>query len=327
MADPADSEAAAQRIRVRAPAKLNLGLRVLGRRPDGLHRLESLFVPLDLADELELEVSPAAVASVKLRLEAAGQGVDLAAVPSDGTNLAARAAALFLKAAGLDLELMIRLRKRIPVGAGLGGGSSDAGAVLRTLHGCYSTALPAGELQRLAAELGADVPFFLAPRPAVVSGIGDVVRPLEGVPPLALLLVSPGISLATAAVYEAYDAQGGALTAPRPGSTMPAISGLPADPRALADCLATRLENDLEPAALRLCPALAGLAERIRAVGALGTGLSGSGATVFGVFDDVSTARSALLRAGFEPPIWARVAESLGSEVSEGSRPGASPNW
>ncbi len=143
-----------------APAKLNLGLRVIGRRPDGYHLIESLFVPIDLADEVTVSCAESARAGVAFEL----LGEDgLGSVPADATNLAAEAARRFLADAGFDRAVELTLRKRIPAGAGLGGGSSDAGAVLRALS--QACGVPAASLSELALGLGADVPYFLDPLP------------------------------------------------------------------------------------------------------------------------------------------------------------------
>jgi 4-diphosphocytidyl-2-C-methyl-D-erythritol kinase len=281
----ADAGAAEPRVHVLAPAKLNLGLRILARRPDGYHELASVFVPLDLADAIELEIASAP--RPELTLELAGE---CAGVPADASNLAMRAAAAFLAAAGLSRALRLRVTKRIPVAAGLGGGSSDAGAVLRGLAARFPGALTAPALARLALELGADVPYFLAPRPARVGGIGERSEPLSGLPELACLLVNPGVPLATAGVFAAFDA--------RPAPARPAFDRE----------LGLDLGNDLEPAALRLCPGIAPLRERLLALGARAVGLSGSGPTLFGIFPDAAAASRALAEAAFAPPIWARVA-------------------
>jgi 4-diphosphocytidyl-2-C-methyl-D-erythritol kinase len=277
----------ASSTRVLAPAKLNLGLRVLGRRVDGYHELASVFVPLDLADEIEVELAPAARCELTLAL--AGE---CAGVPADTSNLAARAALEFLAEAGLTRSVRLRVTKRIPAAAGLGGGSSDAGAVLRSLAQTYPGALSAPALARLALRLGADVPFFLAPRPARVAGIGERSQPLAELPALAFLLVNPGVPLATASVFAAFDAH------PAPAR------------RAFEPDLGLDLGNDLEPAAERLCPAIAPLRERLRALGARAVGLSGSGPTLFGWFPDAAAAARALAAAAFPVPVWARVAVS-----------------
>jgi 4-diphosphocytidyl-2-C-methyl-D-erythritol kinase len=308
-------------LTLRAPGKLNLGLRVCGRRPDGYHLLESVFVPIDWSDELEVELVDRGTGSageprIELELldESPGGGV-----PGDASNLVWRAAAAFCQAAGLGAHLRLRLRKRLPSAAGLGGGSSDAGAALRALAALLPDALPSGELRAVAAALGADVPFFLDPRPALVTGVGECVEPLAGVPPLDLVLANPGVSLATAAVYAAWDELSPALTHPRAGSTMRALSAVSTGVGQGAGGLAKLLVNDLEPAASRLCPSLGPLQERLRRAGALAVGMSGSGATVFGVFSDAASARAALRSAGLgsqarsEPSSWARVARSSGS--------------
>jgi 4-diphosphocytidyl-2-C-methyl-D-erythritol kinase len=286
-------------IRLAAPAKVNFGLRIVGVRPDGYHELESVFLPLDLADALEVAVEPGG-GRVELALEAAS-----ADVPSGGDNLACCAARAFLEAAGLDHCVRIRLEKRIPSAAGLGGGSSDAAAVLRGLDALLPGALAPGGLSPLAEGLGADVPFFLDPRPALVTGIGEVREPLPGpIPGLVLVLVNPGAPLATAEVFAAWDA----LTRKRPASTLrPLLSGLrdaPADGQALG----ALLENDLEPVARRLCPAIGGLRSALLERGARAVGMSGSGATVYGVFGSEAEAREAAGR--FEAPVWSRVART-----------------
>lgn len=295
-------------LRAPAPAKVNLGLRVAARRPDGRHELESVFVPLDLRDEVSIEVSAAAEPAVALEV-----GGEDAGVPAGATNLAARAAAAFLDAVDRRLALRIRLTKRIPAAAGLGGGSSDAGAVLRALAAHLPDALAPGALAALALGLGADVPFFLDPRPAWVGGVGERVEPLPGVPALALLLANPGMPLSTAGVYRAFDALHPTLTPRRGPSTLRPLLGLWTEAASRSAALAGLLENDLEPAAIRLCPPVARLRDRLRAAGALAVGMSGSGPTVFGIFRNLAEAESALAGMSCQPPIWARVATTVES--------------
>ena len=213
-------------------------------------------------------------------------------MPADGSNLAARAAAGFLAAAGLACAVEIRLTKRIPAAAGLGGGSSDAGAVLRALAAHFQDALDKPALARLALELGADVPYFLDPRPARVGGIGERIEPLGQLAPLACLLVNPGLPLSTAAVFAGFDA--------RPGPAAPAFDRE----------LGLDLANDLTRPAEQLCPEIAPLRERLRQVGARAVALSGSGPTLFGLFPDAAAAARALARAGLAEPVWARVAQA-----------------
>jgi len=262
---------------------------VVGRRSDGYHELESLFLPLDLADEVALDVEEAAATRVVLELagEAAG-------IPADAENLAVRAGERFLETAGLRCVLRIRLAKRIPAAAGLGGGSSDAGAVLHGLAGLFPGVLDQAALLRLAD-----------PRPMLVSGIGERCEPLPGPwSARALVLANPGVALSTARVYQAFDASRPAGAPPRLRPLLEAVRGAPADGRALA----ALLENDLEPAALRLCPDIARLRGELREAGALAVGMSGSGPTMFGVFGSEQQAASALGR--LRAAVWARVART-----------------
>jgi 4-diphosphocytidyl-2-C-methyl-D-erythritol kinase len=330
-----------ERLELSAPAKVNLGLRVLARRADGYHFLESLFVPVDLVDDVALEVerghpSDGARVTVEVSIADDGAVVEADAVPTDGRNLAVVAARAFLaRLADLQrlaetrpargvaeiCEVRIRLHKRIPAAAGLGGGSSDAGAVLRGLSRLVPEGPAGEELVRVAAEVGADVPFFLDPVPSLVTGIGDRLEPAAKLPPLFLLLVNPGLPISTAEVFALYDAMlaagespPAALTTSEPGSTMRALSRL--DSKGNAPSQLQACVNDLEAAAIRLCPSVARLRDRLRALGATGVGMSGSGATLYGLFPSDVESRRALEEASFEPPIWARVVRSL-TQVSE----------
>lgn len=340
--------AGGRRLAVVAPAKVNLGLRVVGRRPDGYHEIESLFVPLDLADTVTLEEGGgAARGEPQLILHGEARGV-----PADGSNLALRAARAFLESAGLRVGLRIELEKRIPAAAGLGGGSSDAGAVLRGLSALHPGRLDAKALAELALRLGADVPFFLDPRPALVRGIGERIESVAGLPALCLVLLHPGLGLATARVYGGFDALRSALTPPDPGYTLRALSALQGPdgnarnisrrgessrdagvrpdaaarvragapdetsrlerPRA-AQALGELLANDLEAAATRLCPPIARLRRTLEAAGARAVGMSGSGPSVFGVFGDEAEAQAALARCELPGSAWGRVLRTLAS--------------
>jgi 4-diphosphocytidyl-2-C-methyl-D-erythritol kinase len=311
-------------LRVVAPAKLNLGLRVAGVRPDGYHLLESVFVPLaDLADRLAIEVIPAPTARVALRVAGGPRALE-----AGERNLAARAAAAFLEAAGLAVEVRIALAKAIPVGAGMGGGSSDAGAVLRALATCFPGAVDAEGLAALALGLGADVPYFLDPRPALVEGIGDRIRPLAGFPALAVLVVTPSPGLATAAVFAAWDRahprvnapDSAALTRAEPGRSIrrPPVSWAEWDPSWAAPhrwqtLLASLLVNDLEPVAAALQPAVVRIRAEIERAGARAVGMSGSGPTVFGVFEAIDEARAAAAGSSWQPTDRVHVGRTAGS--------------
>jgi len=286
-------------VKLLAPAKINLGLRVLGRRADGNHELDSLFLPLEVADEVEVEIRPARQATVSIEVEGDA--------PEDDSNLAVRAAHAYLAKRELSLAVNIQLRKQTPAAAGLGGGSSDAAAVLRALQGDLPGGLPPAELASLALDLGADVPFFLDPRPSRVRGIGERVEPVSDFPSLSLLLVNPGVPVSTADVFRAYDLLGAstrAESAARPDA-------YPPDP--LGAGLADRVRNDLEAPALHVCPELRRVRQALEGVSALAVGLSGSGGTFYGVFRDTADAHDALGALKLPTRSWSRVARTLES--------------
>jgi len=179
-------------IRRRAPAKVNLVLRVLGRREDGYHEIASLMQSISLFDELDFSPHQRGII---LRCP----GNDL---PTDGRNLVYRAAAAFFRRTGIAGGVKIELRKRIPMAAGLGGGSSDAAATLSALNELYGAPLPAAELSSLAASLGADVPFFLFGPRAWAFGIGERLEPAAPLPPFHLVLLHPPFEVPTGPVYQ-----------------------------------------------------------------------------------------------------------------------------
>lgn len=256
-----------------------------------------MFLPLDprgpLADAVEVSRSDAPGVALELR----GAGPE---VPADARNLAVRAAAEFLARSGRGGGVALRLEKRVPAGAGLGGGSSDAGAVLRALAALEPGALDPAALAAVALGLGADVPFFLAPAPALVRGVGERIEPLPGVPALALIVAHPGPALATADVFRAFDASRAALT---PAGDLPRIRALPRRPGDESGAAwAERVRNDLEPTATALCPAIADLLARLRGAGALAAAMSGSGPAVYGVFESEGRRDQGLARLGLAPP-------------------------
>jgi 4-diphosphocytidyl-2-C-methyl-D-erythritol kinase len=290
------------RLALRAPAKLNLGLRITGRRADGYHELESVFAPLELADELEIELGGA---SSGIQLHVRGDAA--AGVPADARNLAWRAADVFLREAGCELGVRLALTKRVPSPAGLGGGSSDAGAVLRGLAALLPRAVPPHRLVALALELGADVPVFLCPRPALVSGIGERITVLAGLGALPVLLAHPGVGLATKAVYAAFDAAD-SLTHSAPPPNLRALLALGEEAGATRarwpeqlDQLREWVVNDLEPAASRLCAQVAKLREELTSTGARAVGMSGSGPTMYAIYAndaEVAQAEQQIARPG-----------------------------
>jgi len=306
-------ETVARRLSGTAPAKINYGLRVVATRADGYHELESLFLPLDLCDDIAIELVAGGPPAVEVDVAGLAAGV-----PSDSSNLAARAASAFVGAADLRSAVRLRILKRIPNGAGLGGGSSDAGAVLRALRDALPGAVSPARLARIALALGADVPFFLHPQPSWATGVGERLEPVRGAPALPVLLANPGAALSTARVFRAFD------EAPRPTLTPAAGDRTirpPRSPGGLAGGLRWErvvpreriVHNDLEAAAVALCPAVATLIEQVRRQDPVQVGMSGSGPTVYGVFESLAQAKSALERIGFDRSTWARVATTIGS--------------
>lgn len=270
-----------QEVVERAHAKVNLVLRVGPPRADGMHPLCSLFAALELADEIAVDVD-------------AGSTDEVLCPGVDGDNLAARALAAF-RAAVPDAPLpplRIEIRKRIPVAAGLAGGSADAAAVLRAANELAGSPLASDELRAIAAGLGSDIPSQVDPAHAIVAGVGERVERVD-LPPMTLLLVPQDEGLSTATVYGELDrlrdgADGSPSLAVGPSDGGPA-DRLACEPlRRLAasslDEIAAGLANDLQPAALSLRPELADPIAALRDAGALAAQVSGSGPTTFGLF-------------------------------------------
>jgi 4-diphosphocytidyl-2-C-methyl-D-erythritol kinase len=260
-------------LTIKTPAKLNIRLKITGRRPDGYHELASIMVPVTLFDELR--IGPAAEG---IHLETMG-----APVPGDETNLVVRAAEAYLSQVGVRQGLSIRLSKRIPVAAGLGGGSSDAAATLTTLNRIFSHPLSDRELAAMAVELGADVPFFLCARPCLATSIGEILQPLNRWPPWWYVLVAPPFAVSTAWVYGHFKLK---LTSSEPEYILNTLKNGHFEPRDL-------LENDLEAVTAKRFPVIETIKKQLIAAGAEGALMTGSGPCVFGVFQSESEASSA----------------------------------
>lgn len=277
--------------RLIAPAKLNLSLRVTGVRPDGYHLLRSEFVCIGLFDDLRVRVRRGAP---QVSLVISGR-----AAPAGAANLASRAAASFLAHTGSRATVEIELAKRIPLGAGLGGGSSDAAAVLRALAHMVC-AVSAGDLRDWALALGADVPFFLDGRPSLVEGIGEVISPLATWPKQSVVVAFGGAPVATAEVFRRYDAS---LTSAEVASTI-RVSATRSGGSFSAPV------NDLEAAAIQIEPGIEKLKEALRERGGSAVAMTGSGAAVYGFWSTPVAARRAaasLKAAGW----WAEATEVL----------------
>lgn len=277
-------------VRIAARAKINLWLNVVGRRADGYHLLDSLVAFADLADTLEAEASN----GLSLVLD----GPTAATLAQDPDNLVLRAARRLADRAGVAPRARLRLTKRIPVAAGLGGGSADAAAALRALSELWRLAVPVEELFDLAGSLGADVPMCLAGRTAIASGVGERLDPAPALPPCAILLVNPGVALPTAAVF---GARKGDFFQPPPLKPWADLDGLVA-------ALAAR-GNDLTAAAASLQPVVGAVLARLGQSDACHVAMSGSGATCFALYETVDRARRA---AQDLPADWWRHAGTLG---------------
>lgn len=256
-----------------ARAKVNLRLQIFPPRADGFHPLETLFCRVSLADRLRLRLRSQPGVSIRVT------GSEPA--PANGENLAARAADLFLKHAQVGGGVEIELEKRVPPGSGLGGGSSDAAAVLRTLSGAAEKPLDPSGLIQLGAQLGSDVPFFVADAPlAWARGRGEQLAPIPSLPPRPLLLVLPDISIATADAYSLWDEKWREADAPSAelvGSEFATIESW--------ESVVALASNDFEPVIFARHPSLAGFKERLEETKPLLSMLSGSGSALFAVYE------------------------------------------
>ena len=258
-----------------APAKVNLLLRVGPRRRDGYHELASLIAALDVGDVVEFEVA------AQTTVEAPGL--------AGGDTLVRRALDLLVEASGHPGGFAVQLDKHLPVGAGLGGGSADAGVALVMANRLVATPLETPGLLALAANVGFDVPFFVQGSPAAeLRGRGELVRPLRLHAEPVIALAWPGGSLATADVYAAYRSPWSEDGFARASESIQLAAR--ADLRTLAALVA----NDLSDTAERLCPASAALRRQLRARGALVATVSGSGSAVFGLFEHRDEAEQAI---------------------------------
>ncbi|MCI0748339.1 MAG: 4-(cytidine 5'-diphospho)-2-C-methyl-D-erythritol kinase [Verrucomicrobia subdivision 3 bacterium] len=284
--------AAAMTLEKESPCKVNLLLNVLGKRPDGFHELETLMHPVRLFD--------------RLTFARAGDSVQLtcseASLPTDERNLALRAARAFLETAQISEGVRVHLEKKIPLAAGLGGGSSNAACTLLGLNELFGYALSAHQLHAVAATLGSDVPFFLQEKPAIATGRGETIRPLE--PFLALqgaafLLIHPGFGVSTAWAYAELANFPEALTGKRGRAEHLA------DLLKAGDLPAATPEfyNSLEAPVLKKFPLLAIFKDFLQDDGAAVALMSGSGSTIFGVYRTPSDAKNIerRVRAKFDP--------------------------
>ncbi|HYA41158.1 MAG TPA: 4-(cytidine 5'-diphospho)-2-C-methyl-D-erythritol kinase [Syntrophobacteraceae bacterium] len=275
-----------------APAKINLWLEVIGKRKDGYHDISSLMLPISVFDIMSIEVRPGD--------ETISIGCDTPEIPCDERNLAWRAAEVYVKNRGIKAGIHIDLKKNIPSGAGLGGGSSDAAGVLVALNSFFENALGPVDLERLAVSLGADVPFFLYSRPALATGIGEKLQFVEMAACCPLLLIKPPVIVPTVWVYQSLK-----LTKALAQIT---LNGLGEGLRQLGDLV----QNDLESVTMPRYPVIAELKDWLIAHGALAASMSGSGPTVFGIFDTQPAAKETAMIARKDwPDCWVHTAQVI----------------
>lgn len=264
-------------VTIFAPAKINLLLAVLGLRPDGYHELATIMHQVSLADIVHLQL-------------AAGQGINLHTtnplLADDESNLAYQAAARYLEHIGSRQGVSILIEKMIPLGAGLAGGSTDAAAVLRGLNQLHGQAMPESKLFELAASLGSDVPFCLQGGTALARGRGEILIPVQPAGSPHLLLIKPAVSVSTAPVYREWDRRGSMSNPNIAEMTELLVKGD-------WERLALRLHNDLEMVTMTMVPPVTEIKQRLLQRGAIGSLMSGSGPTVFGIFSEVTAAEKA----------------------------------
>ena len=264
-------------VSVIAAAKINLDLRILGRRSDGYHEIRTILQTIDLTDEIRARSAPPDV--LELLVEPAG------VVSSGSDNLIMRAAQALRRHTGVRAGARLELAKRIPIGAGLGGGSSDAAATLVVLDALWGLHLEPFVLRELAAELGSDAPFFLTGGLALATGRGEIIRPLPDLAGYGVVVCTPPIEAATADVYDRF-AAGFRLTSGELKATVDSFAaGL--DTAATIEPPWQELGNDLEPVVVEMWPEVGKAVTALKAMGPLCAAVTGSGAAAFAIFPDL----------------------------------------
>jgi len=269
-------------IKKKSPAKINLYLRVNRRRTDGYHDITSLMQLITLYDELRFSPQKTGIVLSCSRDD----------LPVDEKNLVYRAAAAFYARTGITPGIRIGIHKRIPLGAGLGGGSSNAATTLMTLNEIHKTALTKNDLMRLGETLGADVPFFVFGKTAWVSGRGEKLQEAPPLPRMSFVLINPGFPVST---HEVYEGLNWGLTKKRRNYSIPRFSSIQE--------VAAGLANDLEGVVSTLYPVVNEIKAFLLKNGALGALMTGSGPTVFGIFKNNQASarvkRTAVLEKGW----------------------------
>ena len=284
-------------LKIKSPAKLNLVLEVLRRRPDGYHEVRTVMQSIDLCDSITIEEHPT-VGHIELH-------TDMMACPVDERNLVWQAVHWLRDATGFDVGLAITIEKRIPIGGGLGGGSSNAGTVLLALVGQYGLDISRADLNRIAGRIGSDVAFFLVGGTALSTGRGEIVEEVPELPRTAFVLANPGVFVKTGQVYASLN------LGKRKGEHRSAGAASERFLSQLSEPIRWELmHNDLQPAARRLFPRVDEVFEVFSALDVKHAMLSGSGATVFAPVESLDDGNELVIRlqtAGF----WAASCESM----------------
>ncbi len=264
------------KVLIHSQAKVNLSLDVCGVREDGYHTVQMIMQKCNLCDSVYLEKCDEGIAL----------SCNLYFLPTDEKNIAYKAARLFFEETGVQGGVRIQIDKRIPVSAGLAGGSGNAAAVLQGLDMLYETGLSQEDLERMGLKLGADVPYCLRGGTVLAEGIGEVLTDLPALPRTAIVIVKPKISVSTADIYKAMDS---AQITLRP-DTAALIEALKAKD---VQALAARMHNVMEQVTQGMHPVIGEIKNALLKHGALGAIMSGSGPSVFGLFDDFARAKKA----------------------------------
>jgi len=279
------------RVEIAAPAKINLSLLVGPLRSDGFHEVFSLMLPVTLGDLVTARPAPAG----------AGLAVVCEVAPGDD-NLAARLVRALERRLGRSFDVTIEIAKRVPAGAGLGGGSSDAAAALVALERLFGLELPVQQRYEVAGETGSDVPFFLWPGPQLSMGRGTVLKDVVLPAPLHVVLALPGIHVPTAAAYGWFDEGGLPERRAFAERTSRVLAGLRGARRPRD--LAALVTNDLQEPVVARHPEIGALVERLRGAGAFAAAMSGSGSSVFGLFASAASAQRALAALAPTPAVY-----------------------
>jgi 4-diphosphocytidyl-2-C-methyl-D-erythritol kinase len=288
------------RLEKQSPCKVNLLLNILGKRPDGFHEIETVLLPVNFCD--------------RLTFERGGHGIELSCsdstLPTDSTNLVHRAAAAYLPAAKISDGVRIHLEKKIPLAAGLGGGSGNAATTLLALNELFDQPLSGAKLRELAAALGSDIPFFLQSEPALATGRGEKIQPLEPFPALrgtAFLLIHPGFGISTPWAYQNLARFPDALNG-KSGRAQKLVSLLQSGDLRTASA---GFYNSLEAPALDKFPVLSLYQEFLLENGALAALMSGSGSTTFAITENVPSGESLMekFKSKFGQNCWTAVVE------------------